>query len=157
MADTTSLYCAAHSCLFSLQEQPQIITIAANIWIPIMAMVIDFLLVTAGSCSGCTECFTLHDSHRASFDYRRQKKGGQRQIWWPCSSGGSTAVSKTSDSISVCGSQYNEWSKVWFKWASPDPSNWCPLSVITTLLALCLGLHTGSYYQGCGLYLISPC
>lgn len=56
------------------------ITIIAILWIPINAMVTDFLRVTASSCSGCTQCFTLHDSHSASFDYRRQKKGGQGQI-----------------------------------------------------------------------------
>lgn len=38
-------------------------------------MAIDFLLVTAGSCSGCTVCTILHDLHNASFDCRRQKKG----------------------------------------------------------------------------------
>lgn len=77
------------------------------------------------------------------------RKGGQRQIWWPCSSGGSMAVSRTSDTVSVYGSQHNEWSKVWFKWASPDPSNCSPLSVITTLGALCLGLLTGSGSRCC--------
>lgn len=54
-------------------------------------------------------------------------------IWWPCSSGASMAVSRTSDGASVYGSQHNEWSKVWFKWSRPDPSNCSPLSVITTL------------------------
>lgn len=77
------------------------------------------------------------------------RKGAQRQIWWPCSSGGSTAVSRTSDRVSVYGSQHNEWSKVWFKWANPDPYNCSPLSVITTLYALCLGLYTGNRFQGC--------
>lgn len=63
------------SCLLSSQEQPQLITIVATVWIPIMVMVIYFVFVTAGSCSGCTVCITLHDSHSASFDYGRQKKG----------------------------------------------------------------------------------
>lgn len=115
------------------------------------------MLVTSGSCSGCTACITLHDSHRASFDYRRQRKGGQRQIWWPCSSGASMAVSRTSDGASVYGSQHNEWSKVWFKWARPDPSNCSPLSVITTFVcALCFGRHTGSrqLHQDCCLSIV---
>lgn len=41
-----------------------------------MVMVMDFVLVTAGSCSSCTVCITSHDSYCASFDYRRRKKRG---------------------------------------------------------------------------------
>ena len=50
-------------------------TVVATVWIAVIVMVIYFVLVTAGSCSGCSVCITLHDSHSASFDYRRQKKG----------------------------------------------------------------------------------
>lgn len=84
LVDTASSRCSAVglecgvgglSCILSLQEQPQRITPVATVWIPIRVMAIHFLLVAAGSCSGCTVCITLHDSHSASFDYRRQKKG----------------------------------------------------------------------------------
>ncbi len=77
--------CGAHgvsglSCLLNLQEQPQLIPIIATVWIPIMVMGIYFALVTAGSCSGCTVCITLHDSHSTSFDYRRQKRGSEADL-----------------------------------------------------------------------------
>lgn len=93
----------------------------------------------------------LRDSHTAPHLITGAREGGQRQIWWPCSSGGCTPVSRTSDRGCVYGAQHNEWSKVWFKWASPDPSNCSPVSVITTLCALYLGLHTGSSEQGSSL------
>lgn len=174
LVDTMSLYYLAvgldcvHSVsglswLLSLQEQPQLITIIATVWIPIMVMVIYFLLITAGSRSGRGTVWIMQcDTHSTSFDYRRQKKGGQRQIWWPCSSGGSTVVSRTSDRVSVYSSQHNEWSKVWFKQTSPDPSNCSPLCVITTVCAFFSGLHTDSHDQAAVLAfsclcLISPC
>lgn len=39
-----------------------------------------FLLVTVGFCSDCTVCITLHDSHSASFDYRRQRRGSEADL-----------------------------------------------------------------------------
>lgn len=77
--------CGAHSvsglsCLSSLHEQPQLLTITATVWIPIMTMVVYFVLVTAGCCSGCTVCIMLHESHSASFDYRRQRRGSEADL-----------------------------------------------------------------------------
>lgn len=64
----------------SAREQPQQITTIATVWIPFMDVVIYVMLVTAGSCSGCTVCIALHDSHRASFDYRRQRRGSEADL-----------------------------------------------------------------------------
>lgn len=68
----------------SVQQSEQVVLLTVSVtsrlsiaplWISFMVMVIYFVLVAAGSCSGCSVCITLHDSHCASFDYRRQKKG----------------------------------------------------------------------------------
>lgn len=115
---------------------------------PLWCTVIYFMLVTAGCCSGCTLCITLHDLHSASFDYRRQRRGSGRSDDHAVQEA-LQRFSRTSDGVSVYGSEHNEWCKVWFKWASPDPSNCSPLSVITTFCALCLGLHTDKSYQSC--------
>lgn len=147
LVDTTSLWCSAvgldcgtHSvsglpCLLSLQEQPQLITV----WIPIMVMVIYFQPVKRWLQLWLHSTYHIAWFTQCLIWLQAPEKGGQRQIWWPRSWGDSTVVSRTSDRVSVYSSQHNEWSKVWFKWASCDPSNCSLLSVITIFVCTLLG------------------
>lgn len=148
LVDTTSLWCSvegldcgAHSVtglpwLLSFQEQPQLITV----WIPVMVMVIYFQLVKTLAPALVARCVSHCMIHTVPHLITgARKKGVNRQIWWPRSRGDSTVVSRTSDRVSVYSSQHNEWSKVWFKWASCDPSNCSSLSVITIFVCTLLG------------------
>lgn len=99
---------------------------------------IFFLPVTAGSYSSCTVCITLHDSHSASFDYRRQRRGSEADLMTRQFRGlyfvGHPKESLYKTPSMVNGPMCDLNGPALIHLIAP------PLSVITTLEALCLGL-----------------